>query len=62
MIELAVILLILVIVPLALWKAVDSKTDNGRIMDRRTAERAVRADLSEHEGRERRIEREQNDP
>jgi len=61
MIELAVILLIVVIVPLALWKLITSKTEKRQIMDRQTAERAVRADLSEHEGRERRIEREQND-
>ena len=61
MIELAVILLIIVIAPLALWKGYSLRTDSSQIMDRRTAERAVRADLSEHEGRERRIERERND-
>jgi len=61
MIELAVILLIVIIVPLALWKLINSKTDKRQVMDRQTAERVVRADLSEHAVRERRIEREQND-
>ncbi len=60
MIELAVILLIVVILPVALWKGISSRTDSSRIMDRRAAERAVRADLSEHEEQDRRIERERN--
>ena len=61
MIELAVILLIIVIAPLALWKGYSLRTDSTQIMDRRAAERAVRADLSEHESREKRTERERND-
>lgn len=61
MIELIVILLIIVIAPLALWKGYSWRTDSTQIMDRRAAERAVRADLSEHEGQERPAERERND-
>ena len=61
MIELIVILLIIVISPLALWKGYSLRSDSSQIMDRRAAERAVRADLSENESREKRIERERND-
>jgi len=61
MIELIVILLTIVISPLALWKGYSLRSDSSQIMDRRAAERAVRADLSENESREKRIERERND-
>jgi hypothetical protein len=51
MIDLVIILLIAVGGPLLIWWGVRSETDDSRITDRRSAERAVRADTgSERDG------------
>ena len=46
MIELFVVLLIAVGGPLLLWWAIRSETDDNRVTDRRSAERAVRTDTN----------------